>query len=133
MGIFKVRQNTAILVQQPGSSLMSRMFANGPGDQNSVPGHVILKTQKMVLDASLFITQHYELRIKGKVEQSRKRSCTLPYTYRKGSLQVTLDYSCQLYLLICAYSKFRQCDNILVNEEDYCRKDQDIKGKEDDE
>ena len=31
--------------------LMSRMFVNGPGDQGSIPGRVIPKTQKMVLDA----------------------------------------------------------------------------------
>ena len=34
----------------------------------------------MVLDAPLLNTQHYKLRIKGKVEQSRERSSTLPYT-----------------------------------------------------
>ena len=31
---------------------MSRVFANGPEDQGSIPGHVIPKTQKMVLDAA---------------------------------------------------------------------------------
>ena len=41
---------------------------------------VIPKTQKMVLDASLLNTQHYKVRIKGKVEQSRERSSALPYT-----------------------------------------------------
>ncbi len=56
------------------------MFANGLGDQGSLPGQVISKTQKMVLDAALLNTQHYKVRIKGKVEQSRERSCTLPYT-----------------------------------------------------
>ena len=35
------------------------------------PGRVIPKTQKMVLDADLLCTQHYKVRIKGKVEQSR--------------------------------------------------------------
>ena len=30
----------------------------------------------MVLDTSLFNTQHYKVRIKGKVEQSRERSST---------------------------------------------------------
>ena len=30
------------------------------------------KDSKMVLDASLLNTQHYKVRIKGKVEQSRK-------------------------------------------------------------
>ena len=34
----------------------------------------------MVLDAFLVNTQHYEVRIKGKVEQSREKSSALPYT-----------------------------------------------------
>ena len=55
---------------------LHRVFANGPGDLGSIPGRVIPKTQKMVLDASLLNTQHY----KGKVEQSRERSRALPYT-----------------------------------------------------
>ena len=59
---------------------MSRVFANGLGDQGSIPGQVIPKTQKMVLDATLFNTQHYKVRIKGKVEQSREWSSALPYT-----------------------------------------------------
>ena len=56
------------------------MFASGPGEQGSIPGRVIPKTQKMVLDASLLNTQHYKVWIKGKVEQSRERSSALPYT-----------------------------------------------------
>ena len=51
-------------------SPMSRVFANGLGDQGLIPGRVILKTQKMVLDASLLNTEQYKVRIKGKVEQS---------------------------------------------------------------
>ena len=38
------------------------------------------KDLKMILDAALLNTQHYKVRIKGKVEKSRKRSCALPYT-----------------------------------------------------
>ena len=53
---------------------MVRVFANGPGDLASIPGRVITKTQKMVLDPSLLNTQHYKVRIKGKVEQSREKS-----------------------------------------------------------
>ena len=34
----------------------------------------------MVLDTALLNTQHYNLGIKGKVEQSRERSSTLSYT-----------------------------------------------------
>ena len=81
-----------------------RVFANGPGDLGSIPGRVIPKIQKMVLDASLLNTQHYKVRIKGKVEPSREGVAPSPTSwcssYRKGSLRVTLDYGRQLYLLI---------------------------------
>ena len=50
---------------------MSRVFAKGSGDQGSIPDQVIPKTQKMVLDSALLNSQHYKVRIKGKVEQSR--------------------------------------------------------------
>ena len=59
---------------------MGRVFANGPGDLGSIPGRVIPKTFKMVLDSSLLDTQQYRVRIKGKVKQSRERSSALPYT-----------------------------------------------------
>ena len=79
----------------PNIGLGVRVFANGPG--------VIPKTQKMVLDASLLNTQHYKVRIKGKVEQSREGVAPSPThwcsSYRKGSLRVTLDYGRQLYFL----------------------------------
>ena len=61
----------------PKVGLMSRMFANG---LDSIPGRVIPKTQKMVFDAALLNTQHYKVRIKGKVEQPWERSSALPYT-----------------------------------------------------
>ena len=67
-------------LDEPDIGLVVRVFANGPGDLGSIPGRVIPKTQKMVLDATLLNTQHYKVRIKGKVEQSRERSSTLPYT-----------------------------------------------------
>ena len=51
---------------------MSRVFTNGLGDLGSIPGRVIPKTKKMVRDATLLNTQHYKVRIKGKVEQSRE-------------------------------------------------------------
>ena len=38
--------------------LMSRVFANGLGDQGSIPGQVRPKTQKMALDTALLNTQH---------------------------------------------------------------------------
>ena len=49
--------------------MMVRIFANGSEDLGSIPGRVIPKTQKMVLDASLLNTQHYKVWINSKVEQ----------------------------------------------------------------
>ena len=49
----------------PDIGMMVRVFANGPGDPGSIPGRVIPKTQKVVLDASLLNTHHYKVRIKG--------------------------------------------------------------------
>ena len=46
---------------------MIRVFANGLGDLGSIPGRVIPKPQKMLLDATLLNTQNYKVRIKGKV------------------------------------------------------------------
>ena len=90
------------------------MFANGPGDLGSIPDRVIQKTQKMVLDASLLSTQHYKVRIKGKVEQSREGVAPSPThwcsSYRKGSLRITLDYGRQLYLLI-----YKKMDLAFIN------------------
>ena len=59
---------------------MSRVFDNGPGDRGSIPGRVIPKTRKMVLDAALLSSQHYKVRMKGKGEQSWELSSALPYT-----------------------------------------------------
>ena len=66
------------------SSILFTMFIfynyNGPGDLGSIPGRVIPKTLKMELDTTLLNTQHYKVRFKGKVEQSREWSSALPYT-----------------------------------------------------
>ena len=63
-----------------GVGLFLFLIANGPGDLGSIPGRVIPKTLKMELDTTLLNTQHYKVRFKGKVEQSREWSCALPYT-----------------------------------------------------
>ena len=48
--------------------------------RDSIPGQVIAKTQKMVLDISLLNTEHYKVSIIGKVEQSMERSSVFPDT-----------------------------------------------------
>ena len=66
---------------QPNQSCrVGRVFGKGPGDLGSIPGRIIPKTLKMVLDTSLLNTQQYKVRIEGKVEQSREKSSTFPYT-----------------------------------------------------
>ena len=59
-------------------ALVGRVFANSPGDLCSIPGHVIPKSFKMVLDTSLLNSQLYKVRIKGKVEQSREGVAPYP-------------------------------------------------------
>ena len=49
--------------------LMSRVFDNSLEERGSIPGR---HTKKMVLDATLLNTQHYKVRMKGKVEQSNE-------------------------------------------------------------
>ena len=65
---------------------MVRVFANGPGDRDSILARALLKTQEMVLDAALLNTQHYKVRIKGKVGKSREWSSALPYI-EKGAFR----------------------------------------------
>ena len=46
--------------------------------QSQVDSYQTLKKKKMVLDTSFLNTQHYKVRIKGKVEQYMEKSSTLP-------------------------------------------------------
>ena len=54
--------------------------ANGAGDQGSIPGRVIPKTQKFLLDAYLLNTQHNKVRIKGKWNNPGKGVALSHYT-----------------------------------------------------
>ena len=68
----------------------------GPGDLDSIPGHVIPKTLKMVLDTSLLYTQ--QIRYVSGVKWSNPGKGAVPFptprcsSYWKGSLRVSLDY-----------------------------------------
>ena len=56
--------------------LVGRVFAHVLEDLGSIPGHIVPKTLKMVLDTSLLNTQLYK--VHGcKVEQFRERNSTL--------------------------------------------------------
>ena len=59
--------------------VMRRLFVNGPGYQGSIPGRVLLKTPKVILDTTLYSSRYYMVRINGKVEPSREWGSALPY------------------------------------------------------
>ena len=59
---------------------MGRVYTNGPGDRDSTSGRVTPKIQIIVLNTSLLNAQHYKVRIKVKVGQSRERSSAFPNT-----------------------------------------------------
>ena len=44
---------------------VDQVFANAPGDLGSIPGCVMPKTLKMVLDTSLFNTHQYKVEYQG--------------------------------------------------------------------
>ena len=92
---------------------MSRVFTNGPGDLSSIPGRVIPKTLKMVLDTSLFNTQQYKVISRVKWRYPRKRGAPSPSpwcsSYWKGSLLVALDFGLQLYNLLYIYIYILVC------------------------
>ena len=69
-----------MLKEKKKNMLKQKVVLNMLKPMGSIPGRVIPKTLKMVLDMSLLNTQQYKVCIKGKVEQSRERSCALPYT-----------------------------------------------------
>ena len=84
--------------------IIVRLFANGSRNRGSIPGRVIPKTQKMVLDASLLNTQKNKVRIKGK--WSNTVTGIVPslqlgvVAIEKGSLRVSLDYCRPTYLIM---------------------------------
>ena len=88
--------------------LISRVFVIGWGDRSSILDRVIPKTQKMRLDASKFNTQHYKIRIKGKVEQSKEGVAPSPTrwcsSYWKGNLRSPTKVANFTYLDIYIYT-----------------------------
>ena len=76
---------------------MSTVLANGPRDRVSMPGKVIPKTQKMVLDAALFNIQYHKVSFKGKVKQSRKWSSALPLHFDVVAIEKELSGHLRLW------------------------------------
>ena len=66
--------------------VVGRVLANRSGDRSSIPGRVIPKTQKMVLDASLLNIQHYKVRIKGKLGNPGKAVALGLVVIEKGAI-----------------------------------------------
>ena len=77
--------------------IVGRVFANGLGDLGSIPGQVIPKTLKIVLDTTLVSRVKWNNLGKG-VAPTWTPRCS---NYWKGSLLVALDYSRQRTYLYC--------------------------------
>ena len=90
--------------------IMVRMFANGPGNRDSVPARVMPKTQKRILDASFLSNQYYKVLIKSKCSNPGKAEAHFPPTVVAiekrtfGSPSNTVDQlSCKLYQYLYIY------------------------------
>ena len=81
---------------------MVRVLANGPGDQGSIPGRIIPKTQKWYLMPSCLTLSiiMYGLRVKWRNPGKGGAPSPTPLcsSNQKGSLRVTLDYGRLLYI-----------------------------------
>ena len=82
----------------------------------------------MELDTTLLNTQHYKVRFKGKVKQSREWSSALPYTFGVvaiekgdfGSPSTMVDYYCRrLGCYIHKVSVFFRCEYNNQDEDNY--------------
>ena len=58
---------------------MNRVFTKWSGRLRFIPKSTYTKNSLLILNAALPNTQDHKVRIKGKVDQSRVWSCTLPY------------------------------------------------------
>ena len=77
----KVSNNSVLYKYTPDIDMMVTLLApQWPGRPGFNPRSNHTKDTKRVLDTSLFNTQHYKVRINGKMEQSSERSSALPYT-----------------------------------------------------
>ena len=88
--------------------ILSRVFTNGPGALVSIPGRVMPKTLKIVLDTSLLNTQQYKVRIKGKVEQSRERSSHL------GVVAIEKGAFWSPSIMVASFTYFYMASGILI-------------------
>ena len=88
--------STIYFLKNQAIGLVGRVFENGPGDRGSIPGWVILKNQKMILDDTLLNIQYYKVQIKRKWSKLRKEVVSSPTplcsSYWKRSQKPNIPY-----------------------------------------
>ena len=62
------RETKSISISEQNNAIMTNYIKRW----KAIPGRVIAKTLKMVHNAGWLNTQHYKVRVKGKVDQSRE-------------------------------------------------------------
>ena len=84
--------------------IVGRVFFNGPGERGSIPGGVLPKIPKMVLDACLLNSQQHKAWIKGNAVQSNERSSsfhlwrsTKSLWSQKYCLLISIASQCELH------------------------------------
>ena len=90
----------SVYIHAPAHWPSGTVFTNGPRDLGSIPGCVIPKTLKMLLDTSLLNHQQYKVKWSNQGKGVAPSPTPRCRTYWKGSLLVALDYGCQLYIRV---------------------------------
>ena len=99
-----------IYIYKQPISIMVWVFTNGPGDLGSIPGRVIPKTQKIVIDAFSLNTYPWSILYNTKWNNPGKGVAPSPTSqcssYWKGSFWIAFNYSWPTYIymmIICLY------------------------------
>ena len=80
------------------TGLMSRVFAKGQGDWGSIPGQVIPKTQKMVLDAALLNKCSKQQYIHMHIYAFKQILHTYTYTYTHMYIYICVCVCVHIYI-----------------------------------
>ena len=103
--------NFTIWIARP-IGLGSRVFAYGPRDRGLIAGRFIPKTQKWYLMPPCLTLSNIRYGSRVKWRNPGKETALFPTSLScslwKASLQVALDYGCQLYIYIYIYIYIRE-------------------------
>ena len=103
-----------IIISNRAIGLMSRVCASGPGDQGSISGRVIPKTQKMVLYAVLLSHHHHHIVLAARISLTLSRHSSLSFIAlgRSSGQHPVSSHSCWMYVRAGRPALARPCVGI---------------------